>query len=242
MGARGGFGRLGVLGGAGKPPTPPVTPFSIAFGDHAEDNTTQTTYTWTGKAFAIGAADATRLVVAHIVARQTTAITLNSVTIGGVAATKIIGFNNTASDGAISELWQAAVPTGTTATVSAVFSAASLRAGCQVYSVLGSNKTLPTTGASTAAIDSTSGTATQSGTLAVPTKGGSIIVSGGAYSGLPTVTPTNWVDDLPVTNIGSTIYYLGGQDTSGIVGSRTYTLMFAQVANSAASIFAAWSP
>lgn len=216
------------------------TPFSITFGDHAEDTTALTTYTWSSRNFAVGAADATRIVVAHIVSRQSTAITLNSVTIGGIAATKVVGFNDTGSNGAISELWQAAVPTGTTATVSAVMSAGALRAACAVWSVIGSNGSVPAGGAVTS--NSTNGIS-QAGTITVPSGGGSIIAAGGVWnaSGF-SMTPTNFTTDLAATVISTTTEYCSGHDSSGTTGSRTYTLTYTQTTTHCGALFAAWGP
>lgn len=236
------FGRGGSLGGVRS--STPVTPFSITKTDNAEDATSQTTYTWAGRNFAIGPADSTRLICADITARQAgTAGALTGVTIGGVVAAKIDESPNTnTSNLTITSRWQAAVPFGTTATVSATFNSAMLRAACVVHSILGSNGVAPS-GSATANFSGTSASNIATGTITVPSGGGSIIA--GAVTtvtgGVPTITPTNYTTDLGATAWGIS-YYSAGKDI-GNYGSRTYTMTWGgTTATITTGVFSAWAP
>lgn len=219
-------------------------PITIAQTDHAEDNTAQTTYTYSAKAFAIGTADATRLVVADITWRVAgTTTTASSVTIGGIAATNIGEARNTGgSNLTVTTRWQAAVPTGTTATVSAVFSGALSRSGIVVYTVIGSNGTVPTSGASTLATATASTGAPSTSAITVPANGGAIVGGGVNSTTLPSsITPTNYTTDLALTTVGTSLYDSGGHDTTS--GSRTYTMTWAGTTTPFATMIAsAWGP
>lgn len=219
----------------------PAGQVTVAFTDNAQDNTAQTTYTWSSKAFAIGTADATRLVVVDVNARfGGTVITANSCTIGGVAATKVDEARNT--NGGASTMttrWQAAVPTGTTATVSTTYSGLVSRAGAIVYTVLGSNGSAPT---GTATANNVGTTASVSASITVPANGKALI-SGEINQGgsTPSVTPTNYTTDLASTLIGSTNWHTGGHDNT--TGARTYTITWSVASGPSTTIIAsAWSP
>lgn len=219
----------------------PNAQVTVAFTDNAQDNTAQTTYTWSAKNFAVGTADATRLVVVDVNARfGGTIITANSCTIGGVSATKVDESRNT--NGGASTMttrWQAAVPTGTTATVSTTYSGLVSRAGAIVYTVLNSNGSAPTGGATA---NSASTTAAVSASITVPANG-KALVSGmiNQLGSAPSVTPTNYTTDLASTLIGSTNWHTGGHDNT--TGARTYTITWS-VASSpgTAMVASAWSP
>jgi len=218
------------------------TPFSITKTDNAEDNTGQTTYTWSSRNFAIGSADSTRLVVAAIGSRGGAATpTVSSVTIGGVAATAVVEGRNVIASTSVDliSLWQAAVPSGTTATVSATFSGAMVRAGCVVFSVLGSNGAAPSGGA--IAHDDTNNDST--GTITVPSGGGSIIGGVNNTGTANVIGTTNWTADTAVTPailIGSSFQYVAGHDTAHS-GSTAYTIVW-NAGTQDAGAFAAWGP
>lgn len=221
-------------GGGGS--APPM--LTAALTDHAEDNTAQTTYTWSARAFAIGAPAPSRVIVAAITFRNTNAAqAITSVTIGGVLATAVVS-SNSGTAGGFTVFYQAAVPTGTTATVSMVLSTTgAARAGCALYAITGSNGVAPTGGA----IASDPTNSIQSGTITVPANGLALVAAGRAVTTVTlTATPTNWTQDLPSTNIGNTsTWYTAGQD--GTAGSRTYTVTWSGGVNSGA-VFAAWGP
>jgi hypothetical protein len=219
---------------------------TVTFTDHAEDATGLTTYTWAGKAFAIGTADPTRLVTAYVTGRAsaTTTATCTGVTIGGVAATLVTDGRNTAAGNLLTQsAWQALVPTGTTATISATFSTAFLRAGVAVFSVTGSSGDVPL-GMNVNAIASTDNSTVDPSlttTVVVPAQG-AIAVGGalGAVTGTPTITPTNFTTSLAPTALGTSWHTVGKDATSGI---RAFTQAWGGTsANTPTGAFAAWMP
>lgn len=219
----------------------PAGQVTVAYTDTASDNTAQTTYTWAAKNFAIGTADATRLVVVDVNARfGGTVITANSCTIGGVAATKVDEARNvTGGNSTMTTRWQAAVPTGTTATVSTTYSGLVSRAGAVVYTVIGSNGSAPS-GAATA--NNTGTTTAVSASITVPANGNALIGGGINQSGsTPSVTPTNYTTDLASTVVGTSIWQTGGHDNTA--GARTYTITWSVGVSATTTIVAsAWSP
>jgi len=106
---------------------------SVSFTGTAGDATDTANYSFAG--LSIGAAEQGRYVIAGIIGTGLNASTFASVTIGGVVATQIVERTNGACDAGI---YIAAVPTGTTATVAANFSASKVvpcvsygaRSGC----------------------------------------------------------------------------------------------------------------
>lgn len=121
----------------------PVTgrkPPSISFIGFTEDTTDLTTYSFAS--VAIGAADPTRRVVV-VVHWGENAVTrsLNSATIGGVAAT--IHAQTSAAIRGVAII-SALVPTGTTATIALTFSGAMLRSAIGVYRALNETSASPT--------------------------------------------------------------------------------------------------
>src|SRR6185312_6261578 len=154
------------------------TPFGITNTDFASDTTTQTTYNFSSRNFAIGSADPSRLVVVVVAARQAGTVgAASGVLINGSAASLVVSGANSANPaGATStlDIYQLAVPTGTTATVSVTYPSAMLRAGCAVYSVLGSNGIVPSGGAIATSITVNP----VIGTITVPVGGGTILGAG----------------------------------------------------------------
>lgn len=112
-------GLKSAIGGAGS------APFSLTFGSSAVRDIPSSPHSFTG--MTIGAAPTggeTRHVVAAIGIMHGGSGTIDSVTIGGVSATLVVGINNNPSQGAAAALYIAAVPTGTTATVVVSFTSA----------------------------------------------------------------------------------------------------------------------
>src|SRR6185312_935711 len=150
------------------------TPFGITNTDFASDTTTQTTYNFSSRNFAIGSADPSRLVVVAVAARQSGIVgAASGVLINGSAASLVVSGINAVTNTSTLDIYQLAVPTGTTATVSVTYPSAMLRAGCAVYSVLGSNRIVP----SGAAIG-TSTAANPSAAITVPSGGGTVLGAG----------------------------------------------------------------
>lgn len=105
---------------------------SCSFLQLAKLDTDLTTYTFSSQSF--GAEHPCRYLVAAVSGRSNVARTLNSVTIGGVAATQIA--NITVGTTGITSLWVAKVPTGASGNVVATFSGGMLRVACALYRLL----------------------------------------------------------------------------------------------------------
>jgi hypothetical protein len=209
--------------------------------DSAVDATSQTTYTFASKAFAIGAADSTKLVIADVEARfGGTTITANSATIGGVAATKVGEARNTGGgNSTMTTRWQASVPSGTTATVSTTYSGAVSRAGVVVGTVLNSNGVAPSGGALATGTGTTSAV---SASITVPANGKALISGEINQNGsTPSVTPTNYTTDIASTFIGTALWMSAGHDINA--GARTYTITWSVATSPLTTIVAsAWTP
>ena len=236
------MGHMTLLG-AGKPPAISSTPFGITKTDNAEDNTGQTTYTWSSRNFAIGPADSTRKIGIVIGSRGGAATpTVSSVTVNGsISAAPVVEGRNVIASTSVDlvSIWDAPVPTGTTATISVTFTGAMVRAGCAVFSILGSNGVTPSGGA--VAHDDTNNDST--GTITVPVGGGSIIGGVNNTGTANVIGTTNWTADTAVTPailIGSSLQYVVGHDTSHS-GSTAYTIVW-NAGTQDAGAFAAWSP
>lgn len=115
---------------------------SISYG--ANTTVTPSSNVATTGALAIGTASSDRLVAACFTTK--TNGTVSSVTIGGVSATKAIGARDTGSNpNQVSEIWVAAVPTGTTAVVVVTFSSNTNLTSVTTYSITGSSSTVSDT-------------------------------------------------------------------------------------------------
>jgi hypothetical protein len=219
----------------------PAGQVTVAYTDNAVDSTAQTTYTWASKAFAVGTADATRIVVVDVNARfGGTTITANSFTINGVTATKVDEARNTTGGAStMTTRWQAAIPLGTTVTLSATYSGLVSRAGCVVYTVIGSNGAVPT---GTATANNVGTTTAVSASITVPANGKALIGGDINQTGTtPSVTATNYTTDLAATLVGTSNWQTGGHDNT--TGARTYTITWSVATSAGTTIVAsAWSP
>jgi hypothetical protein len=127
---------------------------------------------------AIGAAASDRYVVVGV-AGAGTAVALREVTamtIGGVAASRLVRAVNATEQHYISEIWAAAVPTGTTATIEVTFNAAMSQCHIGVFRLVGSPGTADAT-----ATDTTGDP--QSASINVPAKGAVIAIASEGASG-----------------------------------------------------------
>jgi hypothetical protein len=142
--------------------------FDLAWTAGASDASSSTTVNY--GSLAIGAADTNRIVVVAIASRMTTVNTISSVTIGGVPATLVSGTlaQIGGTNGSSSAIYQAAVPTGTTATVSVTYGAAAVRSAVSVYRLI--------TGTPTATSSNNANNVSTSigGAVTVPSGGGGI--------------------------------------------------------------------
>jgi hypothetical protein len=146
--------------------------------------------TWTSQD--IGTAAADRHVVVGVPLRAAGNITISSVTVGGISATQLktidgeVGANTTSVD-----LWIAAVPTGTTASIVVTFSGAPARHGIAVWAVYGS------TGTASASVSSLSNGSSTS--LTVPAGGVAIgLAMSNVTGGTATSTATGLTEDFDV--------------------------------------------
>lgn len=228
----------------GEPPSAAIAaaaPFSLAWVSHAEDAAGGTTITHTGISF--GAASSNRTLVAAIVGRPTSvaATVISSVTIGGVSATQVSGaYIANGTNAHIADIWQAAVPSGTSGNVVVTYANATSRSGIDLYSL--NTNTTAATAAGGVVVDP--GPSSISKTIVVPAGGAAIAI----YSDRSTsaVTATTWTNanlDNDALNIGGVGTVVSSASTS-TPGSVTITAN--TVGNSAVSPIiltaAAWGP
>jgi hypothetical protein len=214
-----------------------AAPFSLTATANAVDTTTQTTYTFASQNF--GTADSTRVIAVIIGARNsggTQIVTAASTTIGGVTVSKPVE-QLASTNAAVSTIVYAAVPTGTSGTVSVTFAGANSRCSIQVYSIISPSSAAPTaTGASTANAGTT--------TFTIPAGGAAI---GGSYTqaggpGTPTATPAGFNNlDLNSNINGIQQTFAFHSDAGVITGSQTLTMTLAG-ASTVTSTFATWGP
>jgi hypothetical protein len=232
--------RRGLVSGRGAlDAAPAAAAFSLTATANAVDTTSQTTYTFASQSF--GTADSTRIIAVLLGARNAGGTQIgSSASFGGVSASQAVG-QLAPSNAAVSEIWYAAVPTGTTGTVSITFAAANSRCSIQVYSIIAPSSAAPTaTGASTANAGTT--------TFTIPAGGAAI---GGSYHqaggpGTPTATPnspSNGFNNLDLnSNINGTQQTFAFHSNAGVItGSQTLTMTLTGASN-ATSTFATWGP
>lgn len=100
---------------------------SISYTATSTNTNNRSDYTFTN--LNIGTADASRIVAVTVY--SSFGLTAQSVTIGGISATKVAG-----ASGNVVDIWQAAVPTGTTATVFVQLSGSAGRCSVSVYRII----------------------------------------------------------------------------------------------------------
>ncbi len=184
-----------------------VTPATITFTETGVSATDGTSFTFSGKS--IGTAAANRKVAVAICGRKDTtgAYSVSTVTVGGISASQIV--DNFAEVGGIIlgvALWQADVPTGTTADVVVTFSANTLDCGIGLFAVYGAAAAADATATSTANPCTT--------TINVPANGVSMGVAT-TYTTNPTYTwdaglTERW--DTGIDPPGSGITFTGASD------------------------------
>lgn len=117
-------------------------PLKCNFMHVATKNVAAITHTFTSVPFGNVAG---RLVIVCVGGHFNGAVTINAVTIGGVGATLAGVVATAATNTAISAIYYAIVPTGTTGTVAVTFSQSAAQCIINVYSLYGSIKTPFTT-------------------------------------------------------------------------------------------------
>lgn len=174
--------------------------FSLNFAGHSESTSTGTTITYTSVAF--GTANASRILAVGIWSKQTADTdTVSSVTIGGVSATQVSGARaSSTGHNAVSDIWYAAVPTGTSGNIVVTWSASSGRSGIGVYNIVTATAT-PTNGANAAGNGAYPGL-TQ--TLTVPGSGKGFAIFGVQQGNAgEDVAWTNAISDYSADAIGT---------------------------------------
>lgn len=181
------------------------------------------TFTETGAS--IGTAVADRLVFVAISGYNDTSLDgIDSMTIGGIAATMASGVARTGTIGIeFSEIWYAAVPTGTTANIVLTFTGDTIGASAAVYKVLNADSVTPIASQNTGSVAS-------GNVSAAVTIGNQTAVIATAQCGLDTadvgITWTNATEDFDLAVDLGVIFANNGfasrADTSG-PGSTTIT-------------------
>lgn len=216
--------------------------FTKTFEGHKEATISPTdiaTATFTATAPAVS----DRVMVAVINSHSSTTRTLDAVTIGGVAATRIaVASNNVTSNFSNTYIYQALVPAGTDATVVADFSGTVSDVGVGLYSVVGGLRSAAT--GLLMVVDFATGTAGANSNPAAVTLGtanGGCIIGGELHSSAPTsgqkmssvasVATVGGDKTISTATNGTLINYSGiTQDGSAISmassGSPTTTMAF----------------
>lgn len=211
------------------------TPFSLTATANASDTSSQTTYNFGTLSF--GSADTTRIMAIAVGSRNAAGTQqVSSASIGGVSATFSVRQLG-ATNASVSEIWYAAVPTGTTGNVSVTFAGANSRAAVQVYAIIAPSSAAPTaTGASTANAPTT--------TFTIPA-GGAAIGTSYWVSGAPnsvTCSPAGFNNLDLNNNINGTQQVSACHSTAGaITGSQTVTMTLT-TGTIASGVFATWGP
>lgn len=233
--------------GAGS--NPPLTPASISYNAEAENNTSQTSYTFSG--VSIGSPTVNRNIALAVCVRTANAFGTPTVTLdpgdggGARTATKVIDqFTGAGAPITYSGIYQVPglVAVGSTATITiSGFGSAAARAAVQTYSVVTTQQAAPSvTSAGTLA------GSTVSETITVPTGGeaiSSFCGAGGIASGSFTSPASNFTQDFSALIGGSsTTLTASGHDNSAQPGSRTYTFTANASTASSAGAAVAWGP
>jgi len=105
---------------------------TVVYTDYSVDATNSTSYTFSSSA--IGTASSNRKIVVGPVSNRAPGTTATAVTVGGISATSVIG--QTSNNGEQrAELWEAEVPTGTTADIVVTWAATADSCGIGVWAV-----------------------------------------------------------------------------------------------------------
>ncbi|MBR0693672.1 right-handed parallel beta-helix repeat-containing protein [Bradyrhizobium lablabi] len=215
--------------------------------DNAADTTSGTTFAFGSRSWSIGTADASRIVVADVVARiaASTTVTATSLTIGGITFTLIPGSDGRQTNGGnltTHSKWMALIPTGTTlGAASLVMSGSTVRVAMTLHSVVNADQVFPQNCNVANFTDATTGV-TATGLLTCPGNGVALIGASLASvaSGTPTCTPTNYTNDLAGTAFGISAYSTG---TSSASGQKVYSSVWSgNTPQSASGSYAAWGP
>lgn len=227
-----GVGIYSVIGGGGGGSV------SITQLDHGEDATTSNVYTFTSKSTGVAASN--RFVIIGISTRfGGTTITSLTVTVGLVSATKVVSAaNTTGGNTTLSELWIAAVPTGTSDNVVVTYSAGVLRCGLNMWRMVGA-------ASGTASASGSSVVDPTTATIIIPNNGSAVgYVVSDFNGGSGAISWTNLTQSLAITTItGSFRHGAAMADfVSGGSTALTGDMSAATSIDSPSGVFAAWSP
>jgi hypothetical protein len=216
------------------PPPGGGTPFGITYIGDNSNTTAGATFTFTSQA--IGTADPTRIVAVGI-SHGANLVTVSSVTIGGISATQAPGALQTGSFIA-TDIWYAAVPTGTTATIVINYSASETRMALVVYSVVGTSSAFSAAGGQGL---TGGGIASLTATLSTPVGGGAIAFVQVHNAGAQTFSGTNLTVDIPSGIVVGSSNNSSAHDTTHS-GSTAYTMSWTTPESDAAMSVATFSP
>lgn len=212
-------------------PPPVGGKVTLAFlgGAHTNGFATSSSFTFSGLSF--GTPSAARSIVCALqwVAGS---VTVSSLTIGSVAATRLVSANGPLGDRGVA-LYIAAVPTGTSGNVTVSLSGAVNGCGVYLYSLLGA-----TAAAATAASNAAAPTAS----LTVQGGGAIIATAQGGTSSVPTVSWSGLIDDAdanPIGNQDTTAASAQFNNTTAVTVACTFTPVDARFS---AGVFAVFNP
>lgn len=193
--------------------------------------------THTFNSVSLGAEDGTRKIIVAVGWAAGSDTTINSVTVNGVSATQVVAAD--AATGACgSALWIADVPTGTSVTVTVVFSASTSRSVIGIYRVVNLNSS--TAHHTNTATSASSGVI--SATLNLPASGFAlgVVSSIDGASGQAWAWDSGGTEDFDI-NIGNQSVHGGAQRTATVAETGTTFQATMNAGGSRASmVLASW--
>lgn len=182
---------------------------------------TSDTFTETGAS--LGAAATDRLIFLAISGGRGVNEAIASVTIGGVSATFAVGITGSDpfTEFVFSEIWWAAVPTGTTGNIVITFTGDFVYFGAEVYSIVGANTTTPVVSTDTDSVAS----GDPSISLTISDNTAVIVTASLAFNSTdPTVNWTNATEDLEFALNFGTFFSGGAASRQDAVGPGATTI------------------
>jgi hypothetical protein len=205
---------------------PPVT---AAFTASSTQNTGLTVYTYSSEA--IGAADTNRKIVVTILAGGLTGRNVSTVTVGGISAT-LVKKQLAVGGERYNEMWQADVPTGTTADVVVTWSAVMERCGIGIFAVYDA--------ASAASATASDTSDPMNASINVPAEG--VLIGGAIYNSAGgAATWTNLTESYE-TDSGGNVETSGYDTHATIQTGLSVTCDPASAAAVTSMVLASWGP
>jgi len=187
---------------------------AIANSASATNSSGLTTYTYSG--VALGTASSTRAVYVFATGQgpSSSNFDVNTMTVGGVSATKVADVTNSTDAEYVSELWRADVPSGTTGDIVVVWNSAMSQCGVIAWAVTGDHNLFD--------IQTNLSDSTASFTLTdIPD--GSVILAGRGGTGSRTHTWSSDVTENVDEVIGSGVAQSGASSAKSTGGNFTVT-------------------